>query len=286
MTNFLLKQLPAILLVTMVSGCGSGGSESTSNNTPGSGSSAVPTLKVNNGGQPSSPSNISYTLPNVISSDSFNNYFKVTVNSGDSLIINIDLDNPLTVLDVSRCRTNPAIQIHASLENVRHICAYDLFHTFEKPGTYVVRFQYPLQRTGTFNAALMMKNVTYGALPANESGGTPTQPRQMSFTSNNKISKLGFLNNYQFTGNLGDKLVFHTMLNAPLAANAKRRCREGNSYDGHHSLGFSVNFGNFSCEERTEFILPSNGTYNFNVRYMSADDYGKIDGSFRVDLIR
>ena len=288
MKHFLLKKLPAILLVAMVSGCGGGG-ESSSNNTggtSGTGGTVTPQPQVNTGGQPSSPSDMSYTLPNVISSDSFNNYFKVTVNSGDSLIINVDLDNPLTALDVTRCLEDPKTKVHASLDNVRHFCAYDLFHTFEKSGTYVVRFQYPLQRAGTFNASLMMKNSTYGALPANGSGGTPTQPRQMSFSSDNKISKLGFFNNYQFTGNSGDKLVFHTMLNAPLASNAVRRCKEGDNYEGHHSLGVSVNFGKFSCEERTEFVLPSSGTYNFNIRYMSVDNFGKIDGAFRVDLIR
>lgn len=287
MKRSLFKFLSLVFFSTVLVSCG-GGSDSSSANQSGSGGTVnpvPPSPQVNNGGQPSSPANVSVNLPNVISVDSFNNYFKVSVNSGDSLLINVDLDSDLTAEETRRCENSPETYIHGSIENVRHFCAYDLFHTFEESGTYTIRFQYPLQKKGVFYAAILNRNVIFGSLPSNGSGGTPTQPRQMSFTSNNKINKLSFFNNYQYTGLAGDKLVFHTMLNAPLASNAVRRCESGR-YDYHHSLGVSVNYGNFSCAERTEFILPNSGTYNFNLRYISVDNYGKIEGSFRVDLIR
>ncbi|MDX5406517.1 MAG: hypothetical protein LPK11_05680 [Chromatiaceae bacterium] len=271
----------------ILAGCG-GGSENDAGNqsgSGGSGGSGTPLPQVNDGGQPSSPANISFSLPNVISSDSFNNYFKVTVNAGDRLVLNVDLESALTAEDTRRCFNSPETYVHGSIESVIHFCAYDLVHSFATAGTYTVRFQYPRQQKGLFYAALLRSGTSYNALAANGSGGTPNQPRLMSFTSDNKINKLSIFNNYQFTGLAGDKLVFHTILNAPLASNAIRRCESGN-YDSHHSLGVSVNYGNYSCSETTEYVLPNDGTYNFNLRFVSVDNYGKIDGAFRVDLIR
>lgn len=263
-----------------------GGGESSQNNgsdTSTGGTTQPPSL--NYGGQPSNPANASLSLPNVISNDASRNYFKINVSAGDKIVVNIDLEEGLRALDVTRCLDSSS-STHAIIESVGRFCSYDFVHTFVESGTYTLRFEYPLERKGVFYVALLSNGIEYSALPANGNGGTPTQPRLFDFSKDNVLTKLSFFNNYQYIGLAGDKLIFHTMLNAPLASNSIRRCRENNYYSSLYTFGVSVNLDAYSCAQTSEYILPKDGKYNFNLRFISVDDYGKVDGSFRVTLIR
>jgi len=279
-----IKSVYFLFASICISGCGGSDNQVGVNNT----NSSPPKIELNQGGQASSPTQVSYAVPNVISSDKANNYYKVNVKAGDTLVLNVDLDSPITAKENMLCNTSPEKFTHALIEKVLYFCAYDLKYTFSSDGDYILRFQYPLSRKGIFHASLLKAGVTYSAFPANGSGGTPNQPRVLGIGVENKINKLTHYNNYQYTGLAGDKLVFRSLLNAPLAANSRVACVSSSNYTYSklHAFGLSVDYSNYSCTEHPEYTLPWDGTFNFNIRFIAVDTYGKIDGTFRVDLVR
>jgi hypothetical protein len=119
-------------------------------------------------GSPSAPKPLSLEAQNLISINTFYNYFKFTANGNDRIIISTVLNTPLTVQQKSRCGSSydgsgplPSsydTQIHvydASMNRIGGICGENLDFTFPAAGTYIFQFDFATQSAGYFNAAII-----------------------------------------------------------------------------------------------------------------------------------
>jgi len=116
-------------------------------------------------GSPGSPKQIDTTAGNITTSNTFYNYYQYTAQAGDRLVIQVELDNPLSTQQKSRCASNPATaerpssydtQIHvydSSFERAGGVCGEDLEFIFPQVGTYIFHFSYASQSAGVFYAA-------------------------------------------------------------------------------------------------------------------------------------
>ncbi|MCB1704621.1 MAG: hypothetical protein KDI17_07155 [Halioglobus sp.] len=130
------------------------------------GSSAVNT-PTGTAGSPNNPKTLLPGTQNPISKNTFYNYYKLTVSAGARLIINVQLDEPLSTIQKSRCSSNLGTgpipssydtQIHVYNENmvrVDGICGENLDFIVPAAGTYILHFSYATQSAGYVNAAVI-----------------------------------------------------------------------------------------------------------------------------------
>jgi hypothetical protein len=131
--------------------------------------SGDPSLSESQGplGSPSNPSPIDSDGPNQISTYTFFNYYYATVSAGDKIIIDVELDDPLSEQQKTRCASSPGTgdrpsaydtQIHiydSDLNRVGGKCGEDLTFEFSESGSYFIQFDYAEQSQGEFNAAFL-----------------------------------------------------------------------------------------------------------------------------------
>ncbi len=118
-------------------------------------------------GTPSNPAEINLDGPNLLSSEVFYNYYRVEVNTGDKLLLDTALDNPLTTQQLSRCASSPGTgetrssyetQIHiydSNFNRIGGVCGEELNFEFSDSGVYIIHFSYAAQSSGVFYAALI-----------------------------------------------------------------------------------------------------------------------------------
>ena len=102
------KLLPLSILSLALTACGGGGGsegEGEGSNT----STNEPEIYINQGGTASSPSQIDFENLNEISKDEFDNYFKVSVQEGDELIIKVALADEIDIRASTRCSGTASI---------------------------------------------------------------------------------------------------------------------------------------------------------------------------------
>ena len=147
----IVKILSIGAIALVMTGCGGGGGSSSGNNNNTSPSTpAEPT--VNYGGEPSNPTPISLTLPNVIEGNSFYNYYTYSGEAGDEVIFHLELDREITNKELEDCRS---IEHRSKLISVRRPdgtyptdeignpdleCKIDYVYTFEESGEILIGF--------------------------------------------------------------------------------------------------------------------------------------------------
>jgi hypothetical protein len=131
------------LLFTACGGGGSAGDGGDGGNIPPS----PPPAQYIKGGTASSPSQISLDIDNLISEDTFTNYFKFSGVEDDKLIINASLNREITRSESLNCSASASSFIEIYDENLEQ---YSQFRTCNKEltvelpvdGTYIIHFNY------------------------------------------------------------------------------------------------------------------------------------------------
>lgn len=123
------------------------------------GDSAV-TAPVGKAGQPSAPATVSLSSPNPLSSNTFYNFYRLSVNQGDRVLVDVALDVPLSAQQRARCASNPGydtrVEVYDStLAPVSGVCGEGLTFVAPQTGTYILHFAYGQQSRGYFNAAVV-----------------------------------------------------------------------------------------------------------------------------------
>ena len=152
--GFIAGKSMAILLTgataLLFTACGGGGSAGDGGDGGDGGNipPSPPPAQYIKGGTASSPSQISLDIDNLISEDTFTNYFKFSGVEDDKLIINASLNREITRSESLNCSASASsfIEIYDEKLNL-----YDQFQTCNKEltvelptdGTYVIHFNYP-----------------------------------------------------------------------------------------------------------------------------------------------
>lgn len=258
--------------------CGGGDSEgsvinNTSNNQPES-------LKIVHGGTVASPTSVSFKLPNEIKSDIFENYFRITVSAGDTIVIKSTLKNRLDEISHLRCVEKTGdytIRINDDIKS----CSLDMRHTFEIGGDYILHFKYPQSNYGHFDVALISSNASFS--PSNNATGKPDDPRKIIIGGmDNQLSANDFYNNFIYDAQAGDTLHIQTYPNAiPKAIDNLRCIEQGNNYI-YFAYGVWTNdLNKYNCAENFEHRYEKAGRYYLNIRFING-----AEGFFRAVVVK
>lgn len=100
-------------------------------------------------GVPSNPKQLILRSENQLSENPFENHFRYSANAGDVLVMNVQLDNPVSQFHDSRCSDQPqstferAIHLYTSdYEELQYICGESWTFTLDEAGTYIIRLQF------------------------------------------------------------------------------------------------------------------------------------------------
>jgi hypothetical protein len=104
-------------------------------------------------GTPGAPRQLSVTTPNKLYSEKFYNYYKFTIAGGKSLIVNTQLDRPLSAQQKDTCLSYMQIYIfNSSYERVGGTCSENVTFLAPTSGTYIIHFSFGDQSAGVFYA--------------------------------------------------------------------------------------------------------------------------------------
>lgn len=118
----------------------------------------------NETGAPSAPWQTTLSSPNPISKEVFFNHYTLYLQKGERLYIQVQLQNPLSDQQKSRCASNPGrgetpssydTQIHIYNNNFKRvdgICGESITFTAPESGGYILHFAYGAQSAGVFFA--------------------------------------------------------------------------------------------------------------------------------------
>jgi hypothetical protein len=280
-----MERLTAIFLVSLIiSGCG-GSSESPTTNSATSPPISAPKSGDNPGGTVSNPSSVSFDKRNVVSEDSFSNYFSLVLTEDTRIHISVLLDNGLQTLEKTRCAGDADggfIRVNGS----GVACDHRLVMNFEA-GEHEVYFNFPNQGSGYFTVdKVNLSEVEI--LDADGKGGLPSRPRELLVGGDNQINKDLLFNYFAYTGDAGDRLVINTYLEESIPSIMYTRCRgSGGELDRRKrsAIGISINSNSYNCEDDLDYVLPDSGTYYFHFFFMAPEDITfPVSGYFRVDI--
>lgn len=266
MTIFRAGVLGSAILVAALalSSCGGGGGGGDSGNA-GNNPSTVP--QPFPGGTVAEPALMSLDNKNAIKADAFENYFKVTVSAGDTVIIRSTLQNALDDTESLRCSmsSNYAISISSDIGS----CSLNFKHTFVTGGVYTFHFKYPLSNYGYFNAAIIPAGAIF--TPVASASGRPDSPRSIIIGgADNALSENDFFNNFAYDAQAGDTLHIQTYPDILPSSNDTLRCNmSSGKYDGASSYGVLISdTGGYSCSETFEHRFDQAGRYYLNIRFI------------------
>lgn len=109
-----------------------------------------------NSGRPNSPSRLNLNPSNILSDNSFYNYFEYTAVTNEKIIIHTTLNNSIGSKSIRTCLSGGAnggefIKIYDQnlvLLKSDTACGNDLTHIFSESGTYILQFNYPNENSG------------------------------------------------------------------------------------------------------------------------------------------
>ena len=113
-------------------------------------------------GTPNAPKQLATSAENQLNANSFYNYYKFTIEKNKKLIINTQLNQPLSDQQKRRCSANDGrgvipssydTQIHIYnrfYERVDGICGENLTFIAPETGTYIINFSFGTQSAGIF----------------------------------------------------------------------------------------------------------------------------------------
>lgn len=273
-----LKSVGVLILALAMVACGGGG-----DGAPVEVQQNSDSIQFNQGGNPSVPAIISLTVPNGINADKLNNYFKVSVTAGDTLIIKSTLKNTIDDRSAWLCRNNVAGSFKGIiLDALSKSCSLNLTHIFTESGEHILSFDYGNVNNGFFDAAIIHKE-QYPA-PFKTASGRPEQPKVIDLQDNNKLSSNDFYNNYAYDAKAGQTIYIQAYLDKAISEIDAHRCRNNNqNYSNSYfayGISLSLNLSDqskYSCGDYFEHRFESDGRYYFNFRYLNG-----VNGYFRV----
>lgn len=252
-----------VLLLTACGGGESGKSES------------VEKPQLISGGAADSPVLVSIDKNNEIKSDSFFNYFKISVSAGDTLVVKSTLRDELDGVLHRRCQENGDYAI--MLKDMAKSCSLDLKYTFNVGGTYLLHVKYPQGNSGYFNVALNSEGVALN--PSINATGRPDDPRLMIVNGvDNNVSSNDFYNNFAYDAIAGDVLHIQAYPKVSPSVVDSRRCRE---LGGYYSYGIMIDtIGFYNCAEVLEYRFEETGRYFLKIKFPH-----ETEGFFRAVVV-
>lgn len=118
-------------------------------------------------GNPSSPVQAKFNSSNPLSDNTFNNYYTISANKGNKIVIQTSLNIQLNPQQNSRCAAdlgtgiNPSsydTQIHIynnRFNRISGICGEKITFNVPENGNYIFHFNFGKQSSGHFNAAIL-----------------------------------------------------------------------------------------------------------------------------------
>ncbi|MGH8493713.1 MAG: hypothetical protein ACRERR_11525 [Moraxellaceae bacterium] len=246
-----------VMALSALTACGSGGGDS-------SGSESE---TKNAGGTISAPSSIREDIKNSISSDEFNNYFKVQALSGDTLIIKATMNATLDPTLYSRCVTESDYTISIGSEKS---CSLNIKYKFTADGEYKIHFKFPGGNSGYFNAVVLTSSTTI--VPSATANGAANQPRTISLGgTDNALSANDFFNNFAYNAEAGDTLHIQLYPSVNPSPTDSNRCLMANGeYNIYYSFGVAVvGISEYNCNNTFEYTFSSEGQHYLNIRFIN-----------------
>lgn len=271
----LLTYTHALFLITA---CGGGG-----------GSEARSPMGPSPTGAASSPKNLSLNSENAISADTLFNYFEYFAETGERLVVRVNLSRPLSDIESTRCAANLgtginpssyATQVHvydSRRMRIDGICGEDLVVAFPESGKYTFSFDFPSNGGGKAYAASIKGSESIHFSDAGD--GSPSKPKRLSTAIGNAIPSNPFNNYFWIQAEQGDNLLLSVQLSYPLSQLQKTRCASGvEAANNAHLRVFDAALIQVAaaCGETLTFVAPTAGTYVFKT------DYGINGGTLNV----
>ena len=122
------------------------------------GDDPVKFLEVSSGA-PNEPKKLNTANVNSIGNDVFFNYHWISAMKGETIVINVALNQPLSDVQKTRCTANPGSnnsQIYvfdSKLNQVGIVCGQSIRFTASESGNYIFQFNYGSQSSGIVNVA-------------------------------------------------------------------------------------------------------------------------------------
>ncbi|MEP0357456.1 hypothetical protein [Paraglaciecola sp.] len=239
----------------------------------------------NPGGTVGNPSSVSFDKRNIVSGDSFSNYFSLVLTEDTRIHISVLLDNGLQTLEKTRCASDADggfIRVNGS----GAACDHRLVMNFEA-GEHEIYLNFPNQGNGYFTIDKVNLN-DIEILDADGMGGVPSKPKEFLVGGDNQINKDLLFNYFAYTGDAGDRLVINTYLEESIPTIMYTRCSSTSGELDRRkksAVGISINSDSYNCEDELDYILPDSGTYYFHFFFMAPEDIAfPVSGYFRVDI--
>lgn len=285
MKNTNLTLLSLSIAILSLTACG-GGSSSEAKSPDNNPSVSTPTPTQIEGGAVNSPAQMEHRLPHIISNDDAHNYFKVSVQSGQRIVIFSNLDMYLDDQSFARCSASP-MGYHTGISLVgtnATACANNFEHTFDFSGEAVFRFGYPYNNSGVFVYSIVGDVDDAEILDANGDGGLPDSPRRINVAGNNIINSNNLLNYFVYEGVTGETITLNAYLNDSIGEQDQSRCTSSigsESLENHYTYGFAVNNRQYNCADELSYTFTQNGITNIHVKYIK-----NISGYFIFSSVR
>jgi hypothetical protein len=272
MKNTNLTLLFLSIAALSLTACG-GGSSSESNSPDNNQSVPTPAPTEIEGGTVNGSAQMDHRLTHIISSDDAQNYFKVSVQAGQRIVIFSALETYLDDQSFARCGSNPT-GYHVGISLVgtdASACANNFEHTFDFSGEAEFRFGYPYENSGVFVYSIVGDADDSGILEANGEGGLPDSPRRIDVFGENTINSNNLVNYFVYEGVAGETITLNAYLNGSIAGQDPTRCSSSTgseSLENHYTYGFAVNNRQYNCDNELSYTFTENGVANIHVKYI------------------
>jgi hypothetical protein len=228
-------------------------------------------IELNDGGTASNPSDMSFILPNRISSDSFDNHFNFEVSAGDQIHIISSLEYPIDGTDSMRCQMGGA-STWMRVDGTGY-CIIHYRKTFSSDSAHTFQFAPPTGNSGYFDAALVSGFQVFN--PTVSATGRPDDPRSITVGGgNNLVSQNSFYNHFIYEAQAGETLQIQTYPDYSHSGYSVSCQSVSGSFYSHASYGIMVGDDTvFNCGTSRSYEFAASGQYRVNIRFLNGGGY-------------
>ncbi len=206
------------------------------------------------GGSVANPSQVSFSVKNIISSNSGDNYFKVEVKTGGVFYFDLLFDGAYDTAWITRC--------YASSYEKRPMTIKEIGgNTIYSSGCYLTnsvslsKGTYLIKPDLNSNSGYFYASFSSDGTPAS---GSPSNPIELKINEDVVIDETMLRNYFTFKGEPGQTLYVDSYLNDSISSIDRTRCREassGNSYWNHHFVYGMCTGSSCNCDTSIEIPL-------------------------------